>query len=119
MSVIFYLSSLSQDEASELALQIGGIKANAAHFVLFGILAGLIQASIWSWRLGYQRHWAVAAAGITILYGASDEIHQMFVAGRSATLGDVFFDALGAAFAVAALWILAKLARSRVPTSSG
>ena len=118
MSFIFYLSSLSQDQASDLAFQFGDIKDNAAHFALFGILAALLQASIWSWRLGFHWYWALAAVGIAAFYGALDEYHQTFVAGRSATLGDVFFDVLGAAFSVAVLWTLAKLWRSGAPISS-
>jgi VanZ family protein len=38
----------------------------------------------------------VAIAGVmTTLYGCTDEIHQLFVAGRSADLRDVLADAVG------------------------
>ena len=118
MSLIFYLSSLNQDQASDLASQFGDIQGNAAHFAIFGILAVLLQASIWSWRFGLHRYWAPVVVGISALYGVSDEYHQTFVAGRSATLEDVFFDALGAAFAVAMLWVLVALWRSDAPIES-
>jgi VanZ family protein len=40
---------------------------------------------------------AVMTLAITIGYGATDEVHQMFVAGRSPDLYDLYADAAGAA----------------------
>jgi VanZ family protein len=39
---------------------------------------------------------AAAAAAITIAYGATDEVHQMFVPGRTADVYDLMADAAGA-----------------------
>ena len=36
------------------------------------------------------------ALGLTILYGISDEIHQLFVLGRVGQIADVLFDTSGA-----------------------
>jgi len=114
MAFIFYSSSLSQDQASKplesgAVSWLGDLRSYVAHFVLYGILAALIQASMWGWNLGYQLRWSVAAAVIAALYGASDEFHQTFVAGRSASLLDVFVNTLGATFSAAVLWYLVKL----------
>lgn len=47
-----------------------------------------------------------------VLYAASDEIHQYFIAGRACQMRDVFIDALGVAasvlFCMAAYWIFNK-----------
>ena len=93
---------------------MGDIGSHAAHFVLYAVLAALIAASIWSWKLGYQLRWVVVAAVIAALYGVSDEYHQTFVVGRSATITDVFTDAVGAIFSAAGLWLLVKLSRGRL-----
>ena len=119
MAFIYYSSSLSQEEASKplesgAVSWLGDIRSYAAHIVLYGVLAALIQASIWGWKYGYQLRWAAVAAVLAALYGASDEYHQTFVAGRSATLVDVFFDALGATFSAAGLWFLSKLLPGRL-----
>ncbi len=113
MAFIFYLSSLSQDEAERIA-RWGDIGSYAAHFVLYAVLAALIAASMWSWKLGYQLRWAVFAAGLAALYGVSDEYHQTFVAGRSATLVDVIVNTVGATVSVAGLRLLVWMFRGRL-----
>jgi VanZ family protein len=45
---------------------------------------------------GAKNYLLVAASLLACMYGISDEIHQFFVPGRHASLGDVFADAVGA-----------------------
>lgn len=68
-----------------------------AHLTLFGVLAALLHLA------GLRAPLAVAA---TALYGVTDEVHQMFVPGRSPDLADWIADVLGAVLAV-------RLVRSR------
>lgn len=76
---------------------------NAAHLVIYGVLAVLVfcalrQDSLW-------RRVAVACAWAT-LYGGVDELHQSYVPGRIASLGDVATDLAGAVLGVScALWL--------------
>ena len=52
--------------------------------------------------------WLIAA-----LYAASDEIHQLFVPGRSGQLSDVILDSAGALAGVAAFTVLCWLINRR------
>jgi VanZ family protein len=65
-----------------------------AHVVVYAVLTWL-----WWRALSPQRQttWPVllAALGLTILYGISDEFHQYFVPGRYARVADVLFDTSG------------------------
>lgn len=45
---------------------------------------------------GVRNYLLAAASLLTCIYGISDEIHQFFVPGRYASLGDFFADAVGA-----------------------
>jgi len=45
---------------------------------------------------GVRNYLFVAASLLACIYGISDEIHQFFVPGRYASLGDVVADAVGA-----------------------
>jgi VanZ family protein len=47
----------------------------------------------------------VAAFAIAAAYSLTDEAHQSFVRGRTATIGDCGFDGLGAALASLFLWM--------------
>jgi VanZ family protein len=44
------------------------------------------------------------AIAITVGYAVTDELHQLFVAGRSAELYDLLADAAGAVVGTAACW---------------
>lgn len=84
----------------------------AAHVTEFAILAALI------WRARRQpvkqdpRPWkwshAAFALGLTALYSASDELHQLFVPTREGRIGDVLLDTLGAALGLALIWVLGR-----------
>jgi VanZ family protein len=57
-----------------------------------------------AWERSDPKGSAVAAWLLALLYACSDEFHQIFVAGRHASLLDIGIDAIGAAIALAA-WI--------------
>lgn len=81
------------------------------HFALYAVFAGLV----WRAMAGNGRHPLRAAAGtgvLVALYGASDELHQHFVPGRSADVMDGVVDAV-AGFLVAALLCAVAMARKK------
>lgn len=67
------------------------------HAVEFGGLCFLlIRALKKSFPEMPRRKMFIIAVSCTVLYGASDEIHQIFVPGRVSSIIDLFFDSLGA-----------------------
>lgn len=110
MALIFFLSSLTAEQASLtgpndtfVVSWLGTWQSTLAHLLLFGMLAVLIQASMWSWTTFAYRPLRLTIGAIVLasLYGISDEIHQSFVAGRTMAATDAAVDALGAAVGVA------------------
>jgi VanZ family protein len=76
---------------------------NAAHVVVFAVLAALVRLAF-----GARRDTWVAAVAwlLAAVYGATDEYHQSLVPGRVASLGDLAADACGAALGLAVLaWL--------------
>lgn len=64
------------------------------YFMYFGLGFMLIWA-FRATRLKYNTHLLFIAAIITVLYGISDELHQIFVPGRTASIADIVADTLG------------------------
>ena len=99
MALIFYLSSLAQPPLPE------GVSDKSGHvfgYLGLGILAARAVAGGLPARITVRL--ALTAVTIAVGYGATDEVHQMFVAGRSAELYDLYADATGACIGVAGCW---------------
>jgi VanZ family protein len=75
-----------------------------AHFVEYAVL-GLL----WSRALGRPTPRSlVTAVAITALYGASDEVHQIWVPTRHARVFDACVDAFGGAWGAAVWWVVRR-----------
>jgi len=57
--------------------------------------------------LGYRG--IIAALLICVLYAASDEIHQLFIAGRSGEVRDVLIDSAGASIGIGIWMVVARI----------
>ena len=98
MALIFLLSSQSR------LIEIEGAGQERLFFKSAHIIAYATLAWLWWRALSPRRRvtWPVlfAALALTVLYGISDEIHQLFVPGRHGRLPDVLFDTGGALFMI-------------------
>ena len=97
MIAIFLFSSIpGRSTGSGLAF-LAGIEPklqNLLHIPLFGLLQVLwLRALTKLGRSGW--HHILVCMSISLLYGLFDELHQMFVPGRYASLMDVFFNFIG------------------------
>ncbi len=97
MVIIFIGSSHSNVVLSESPSKDNLVK-NFAHIGEYAILAFLIFRALFNreergFFSKYAWFWALIGA---ILYGVSDEVHQMFVPTRTAYLGDILMDGVGA-----------------------
>ena len=76
-----------------------------AHFFAYMFLGLLIY-------FAYQGNYAVAfTLTISLLFAITDEVHQLFIPGRSGEMRDVLIDVGGAAFGLIILRLINKLRR--------
>ena len=75
--------------------RIHHIIRKCAHFTEYFILSLLILRGIRAGRPGSRFAWALAAIAIVACYASLDELHQHFVPGRTAAVGDVLIDTTG------------------------
>ena len=101
---------LKPDISEETLYRVQYAVRKAAHMAEYAVLAVLMWRA---WRQpvkGDPRPWLWREAGLVLvgclIYAASDEVHQAFVPSREARIGDVVFDATGAALGLLAWWLL-------------
>jgi VanZ family protein len=77
----------------------------SAHFSEYFVFCLLLYRGIRGGQRGWRWSWALTALFIAVGYSALDEIHQAFVASRTASPYDSLLDSAGAAFATVVLWL--------------
>jgi VanZ family protein len=110
-AAIFILSSIPGDGLPPMPLDISFLPkfiANnpdkIAHAVMYGILGWLsLRAVARGANVAFPMA-AILAFFIASTYGATDEIHQMFVPKRSSTAGDWIADSVGSFLTIAVLY---------------
>ncbi len=94
MVLLFVLSS------RPVLLEIENEAGNLSFYKFAHMIAYAVLTWLWWRAISPQRKttWPIVltALGLTILFGISDEIHQLFVPGRHGRIADVLFDSAGA-----------------------
>ncbi len=130
MGVIFYLSHQPASESSALSNGVVQtvitffetifymsladndvlhyIVRKAAHLFAYFILSLLVLRAC---RMNFRPIWGSIRVTLVvcILYAMSDEIHQLFIVGRSGQVTDVLIDALGACLGIGCYFFTARL----------
>jgi len=91
------------------------ITRKCAHLTEYAVLAVLVWRALRKPVRKDARPWRWADAGFAVLfvavYGASDEIHQLFVPHREGRITDVMIDTAGAVIGLLLLWLVGWLSR--------
>lgn len=130
MAVIFYLSHQPGSASSDLSSGVVAALLNFidqvapnlelnvesfhtfvrknAHFMAYLFLSLL---SLNAWKSSGFRGWKqlFLGFGMCVLFAVTDEIHQLFIEGRSGEARDVLIDSTGAAVGVVVYMIAAKM----------
>ncbi len=77
----------------------------SAHFAEYFVFCLLIYRGVRAGRSGWRWTWGLAALFCAAGYSVLDEIHQAFVASRTASAYDSLLDSAGAFVAFGMLWL--------------
>lgn len=83
-----------------------------AHMAEYAVFSACCYFALWVWSLKRNYRY-FAAVLIAFLYAATDEIHQLFVPGRTGQLKDVFIDTLGAILMMLILYLINKMSKKK------
>lgn len=100
---VFHLE-MNQEQKNDMVDKLGFPIRKAAHMTEYAILALLAYLSFSKYGITII---------ITFVYAMSDELHQLFVPGRSGQFADVLIDTTGGIIMVGILWIIAKVRNKR------
>jgi hypothetical protein len=111
MAVIFTFSSIPSAEMPSIPGFWDTLFKKGGHMLGYGLLA-----FSYGHGLGWSRkRWWLLPFLLVVFYGASDEFHQRYVAGRHSTFVDVGIDSLGAGLALLLRYIQQARNLRRVP----
>lgn len=90
----------------------------SAHFTEYFIFYLFLYRGVRGARIGWRWTWGLTALGVAAGYSILDEVHQAFVASRTASPYDSLLDSIGAFFAFAAVSIWFRLRKRDVASDA-
>ena len=86
------------------------------HGVSYAVLGALLLRALADGTLrGMRTGLILPAVLIATVYGVSDEFHQSFIPGRTASVGDIVADTIGALIGAGVAGFVGGLLRRRTP----
>lgn len=102
------MKKLSQKEKEIKKQEIVFPVRKMAHFSVYTCLGILLYLFMKTFEISNRKKVLISIA-LAFLYACSDEIHQLFVGGRSGEFRDVCIDSCGAGFGVCLVWIICQI----------
>ena len=106
---IFYdTKQLEQSQVQEIVATTDRIVRKLAHFSLYTITGMILMLLLNTTNLKKKNKIYISLI-LGILYAISDEMHQIFVPGRTPLITDVLIDTLGIIFGISIIIIVIKI----------
>lgn len=107
LSVSKSFNKLPEIKQTEIVENVQFSVRKAAHFSIYVALGiSLLSAMLLTFKK--RRLWLYSLI-ICVLYAISDEMHQLFISGRSCRVGDMFIDSMGAISGILIVLIITTL----------
>ena len=97
---------ITEDKKEVLIEDTRFVVRKTAHFTLYFILGVLTYLTLKSYSI---KKIVIFSILLCFIYSCSDEIHQMFLDGRTAKILDIFIDTIGSIVGISLCIIICKL----------
>lgn len=113
--ILFILTSLPTSSVPSV-----GVNDKVEHFLAFFVLSFLVYlTALFQKKKIFLKKYAILFTFIIVsIYGIFDELHQLFIPGRSCELNDLLADIAGAIIGILILNILLRFYRNREQPAS-
>lgn len=114
-SIIDFLpntKNLPKEEKRELIRNSQTLIRKSAHFAIYTLLGMALMGFMTLFKMA-RKNKIIIAFSIGVLYAISDEVHQMFSAGRTAKVTDVLIDSCGLLFGILIILLIVKIVKRR------
>ena len=101
-------NELSVVEQKAIISEFSFFVRKTAHFIMYAVLGVLSFLSLITYKNIPYIYRTVFSVLICILYAIGDEIHQLFISGRSGEIRDILLDSSGSFLAILLCFILVK-----------
>lgn len=105
----FNFDEIIETDKENTISSIQHIIRKLAHFFIFAVLGALAFLSVISYTDYKIISRLATSALICLIYAISDEVHQLFVPGRSSEIRDVFIDFSGSLLAITVMMLFCYL----------
>ena len=102
--------NISSDELSEIKIKYTHPVRKMAHFTIYMILGILVTLLVREYNVSFNNCLFISLL-VCLLYSISDEVHQLFVMGRSGEIRDILIDTSGSFIGI---FVFNKLFRKKV-----
>lgn len=108
LNIFSKYKNLKEEEQIETIEKLQPFVRKMAHFSIYTLLGFNLMGFFKTLKIQKKSKIALSAI-LGVLYAISDEIHQMFSAGRTARIFDVGVDTCGVIFGILIIIILSKI----------
>ena len=102
---VFVDKDLSTKEKEIILEKYTTIVRKTAHIGIYLVLGGLVINLLMEYNI---KHVILVSLIVCLLYSVSDEIHQLFIKGRSGELRDIIIDSSGSLLGIYSYYIIKK-----------
>lgn len=99
---------LGQEEREDIVERAESVIRKIAHFCIYTLVGFLLMALFSTYNIKENKR-VMISLGIGILYATSDEIHQLFIPGRSGQVTDIMLDSMGVLLGILFVWMIIKI----------
>ena len=100
----------SKEEKIQKINDMDHIVRKLAHFSIYAVVGFLLMSLMLTYKISIEKRFIISFV-LGCIYACSDEIHQLFVAGRSGEIRDVIIDTSGVFIGICICYSLWKLLR--------